>query len=129
MLRLKHYYNTIIVIFIYTSIIAIIVQSSSSSSSTLAEWTKNGWDQSTARFAGAVVSLFARKQNNLQQLMHFVLDHGYGCTADLRGKQEQSFSTNWLGKKGNYQHYQKKMFVRCISNKELTLSNHQRLHI
>ena len=21
--------------------------------------------------------------------MHFVLDHGYGCTADLRGKQEQ----------------------------------------
>ena len=44
--------------------------------------------------------------------MHFVLDHGYVCTADLRGKQEQSFSTNWLGKKGNDQHYQKKMFVR-----------------
>ena len=113
MLKLKHYYNTIIVIFIYTSIIAIIVQSSSSSSSTLAEWTKNGWDQSTARFADAVVSLFARKQNNLQQLMHFVLDHGYGCTADLRGKQEQSFSTNWLGKKKEIiSIIRKKMFVR-----------------
>ena len=60
---------------------------------------QNGGDQSTARFVDAVVSLFARKQNNLQQLMRFVLDHGYVCTADLRGKQEQSFSTNWLGKK------------------------------
>ena len=100
-------------IFINTRIIAIIVQSSSSSSSTLAEWTKNGSDQSTARFAVAVVSLFARKQNNLQQLMHFVLDHGYVCTADLRGKQEQSLSANWLGKKRKLSALsEKKMFVR-----------------
>ena len=50
-------------------------------------------------FCGRRRFFFARKQNNLQQLMHFVLDHGYGCTADLRGKQEQLFFNKLVEKK------------------------------
>ena len=73
---------------------------------------QNGSDQSTARFVDAVDSLFARKQNNLQQLMHFVLDHGYGCTADLRGKQEQFFLQEIGWEKEEIISGEKRLFVR-----------------
>ena len=44
--------------------------------------------------------------------MHFVLDHGYGCTADLRGKQEQFFLQEIGWEKEEIISGEKRLFVR-----------------